>query len=226
MVCLIVNPSILSADFADLACDCQRILDAGDGDVKWLHIDIMDGHFVPNISFGPPVLSCLTKKLADRNLFYDCHMMVSNPLQWVEPMAQAGGSQYTFHLEAAENPQAVIDKVREHGMKVGIAIKPGTPVEEVMPYADQADMILVMTVEPGFGGQKFMPEMMPKVRTLRHKYPELNLEVDGGLGENNVDVAAEAGANVIVAGTLVFKSPDVGKTVKVLNQSVQKHLAK
>lgn len=221
MVCLIINPLILAADFADLACDCKRILNAGP--VPWLHIDVMDGHFVPNISFGAPILASLSKKL-DPNVFYDCHMMVLNPEQWVEDIAKAGGSQYTFHIELTKNPQAVIDKCKQHGLKIGMAVKPGTPVEELFPYADQIDMALVMTVEPGFGGQKFMKDMMPKVKVLREKYPDLNVEVDGGLGEDNIDHAAEAGANVIVAGTSVFKLKDVSKTIRVLDEAVKKNL--
>lgn len=221
MPSLIINPSILSADFADLAVDCTRILNAGP--IHWLHIDVMDGHFVPNISFGAPILLCLTKKLADKKLFYDCHMMVSNPEQWIEDIAKAGGSQYTFHIEATSNPQAVIDKIKAAGMKVGIAVKPNTKVEEVLPYVDQLDLVLVMTVEPGFGGQKFMPAMMEKVKFLRERYPELNVEVDGGLGEENIEEAASAGANVIVAGTSVFKAKDVSHTINTLDAAVKKH---
>lgn len=186
----------------------------------WLHVDIMDGHFVPNISFGPDIVKQLRKDVPKESIFFDCHMMVSDPLRWIQPMADAGGDQYTFHYESTQNHQLVIKAIREAGLKVGLAIKPGTPVEAVFPLADQVDMILVMTVEPGFGGQKFMADMMPKVKLLRQKYPDLNIEVDGGLGLDTVQQAAEAGANVIVAGTSVYKAESPSTVIKQLRAAV------
>lgn len=135
----------------------------------------MDGHFVPNITWGPPVIKHLRRNLP--GVFFDCHMMVANPEQWVEEIANAGGDQYTFHIEATKDAKALVAQIKATGMKAGIALRPGTPVEEVLPYVDDVDMVLVMTVEPGFGGQKFMADMMPKVEFLRAKYPTLDIEV-------------------------------------------------
>ncbi|XP_070345968.1 ribulose-phosphate 3-epimerase isoform X2 [Equus asinus] len=144
------------------------------------------------------------------------HMMVSRPEQWVKPMAVAGANQYTFHLEATENPGALIKDIRENGMKVGLAIKPGTTVEYLAPWANQIDMALVMTVEPGFGGQKFMEDMMPKVHWLRTQFPSLDIEVDGGVGPDTIHKCAEAGANMIVSGSAIMRSEDPRSVISLL----------
>ncbi|KAJ3126071.1 hypothetical protein HK100_010448 [Physocladia obscura] len=199
----VIAPSILAADFGDLAADAKNVIDLG---ADTLHVDIMDGHFVPNMSIGAPVVKSLRKHLP--NAFLDCHLMVSDPEKWVQDFANAGANNYTFHVEAHADPSALIDKIHAAGMKAGVAVKPGTPVEEVIPFAEKADLILIMTVEPGFGGQSFMPSVMPKVEALRKQFPNLDIQVDGGLGLNTIETAASAGANVIVAGTSVFAATD------------------
>ncbi|KAM6461995.1 ribulose-phosphate 3-epimerase isoform 7-T7 [Liasis olivaceus] len=172
-------------------------------------------HFVPNITFGHPVVESLRKRLGQQ-AFFDMHMMVAKPEQWVKPMAVAGANQYTFHIEATDNPGALIKDIRENGMKVGLAIKPGTTVEYLAPWANQIDMALVMTVEPGFGGQKFMEDMMPKVHWLRTQFPSLDIEVDGGVGPDTIHKCAEAGANMIVSGSAVMKSDDPRAVINLL----------
>ncbi|XP_055071952.1 ribulose-phosphate 3-epimerase isoform X2 [Misgurnus anguillicaudatus] len=159
-------------------------------------------------------------------LWTDMHMMVSRPEQWVKPMAAAGANQYTFHIEATGNPGNLIKEIRESGMKVGLAIKPGTTVEELAPWAGQIDMALVMTVEPGFGGQKFMEDMMPKVSWLRSQFPSLDIEVDGGVGPDSIHRCAEAGANMIVSGSAVVGSDDPRSVIALLRNVVSEAIQK
>lgn len=223
----VVSPSILSADFAQLAQEAEQMRQFG---VRWLHVDVMDGHFVPNLTLGPPIIKSLRKHTA---LYLDCHFMVSNPGQWVKDSAAAGCNMYTFHIEAvlpslaaaqhpAEPVVSLCGQIRDAGMHAGVAVKPGTPVDCLLPYIDAGlvDMVLVMTVEPGFGGQKFMPDMMPKVAALRSRYPELNIQVDGGLAPDTIAQAAAAGANVIVAGNAVFGATDRKQAIATLAAAV------
>ena len=203
-----IAASILSADFADLAADCQRLLNQG---TDLLHFDVMDGHFVPNISFGAPVLECLHKALPE--VFYDVHLMISDPVKYAPDFAKAGANLITFHLEAV--PDAVpetIAAIRAVGCQVGISIKPGTPAEAVYPYLDDLDLVLVMSVEPGFGGQKFMPAAVEKIAAIRAEAQRRGLstdiEVDGGIDAATAPLCAAAGANVLVAGSAVFGAKD------------------
>lgn len=186
-----------------------------------LHVDVMDGHFVPNISWGMPVVKCLRK---ETSAFLDCHMMVSAPEQWIQAMADAGANMYTFHIEATTNATDLIAQIRSANMKVGVAVKPNTPIEDVLPICPLVDMVLVMTVEPGFGGQSFMIDMMPKVSTLRQQFPNLDIQVDGGIDALNVDVATKAGANCIVSGSGIFNyRNNVKSIIQSMKDSVQRN---
>ena len=199
----ILAPSILSADFKVLG---EQIRITSDNGAKYLHFDVMDGMFVPSISFGMPVLKSIQGVSPQ---VMDVHLMVTDPGRYVEAFQEAGADILTVHLEACEDVQAVLDKIHACGMKAGVTIKPATPVEALVPFLDQADMFLIMSVEPGFGGQAFIPESLDKIRSLRSMLNERGLnadiEVDGGIYQSNVKEVLDAGANVIVAGSAVFK---------------------
>lgn len=185
----------------------------------------MDGCFVPNLTFGHPLVKCLRKELGPKPMF-DMHMMVAEPEKWIAPMADAGANLYTFHIEATEDPGECIRKIKEASLKVGVGLKPNTPVEVVLPYVSQVDMVLIMTVEPGFGGQKFMSDMMPKVARLRHDFPFLDIEVDGGVGPSTIDECARAGSNMIVSGTAITGAQDQQHVISLLRDRVSQTLSR
>ena len=202
----LVSPSILAADFANLENQLKAASDAG---AQLIHLDVMDGHFVPNISFGPPVISSLRSK---SEAVFDAHLMISHPQKYIEDFHKAGCDHITFHLESDCDAQAVIDQIHALGMSAGLSIKPGTDPETVLPYLDKIEMLLIMTVEPGFGGQSFMPEMLERITLSREHAakvnPGLHIQVDGGIKAVNASLVKDAGANCLVAGTAFFKHPD------------------
>ena len=212
-----VAASILSADFANLHKDCTRLLEAG-ADV--MHFDVMDGHFVPNISYGAPVLTCLHAALPD--VFYDVHLMISDPARYAADFAKAGADLITFHREAVpDTVEEVIAAIRATGCQVGISIRPGTPVEAVFPYLGVVDLILVMSVEPGFGGQKFLPTTPTRIAAIRAERARLGcntlIEVDGGINTVTGPQCIEAGVDWLVAGNSLFRAEDPAAVVRVLH---------
>ena len=203
-----IAPSILSSDFARLAEEIESIKNC-----DMVHIDVMDGHFVPNLTFGAPVVKCIRNYT---ELFCDCHLMISNPLQYAKDVAKAGADLSTFHYESDDDPLLVIEEIKKLGCKVGISIKPKTDVEEIFPYLDMVDLVLIMSVEPGFGGQSFMPEVLDKVVKLKELKKKFVIEIDGGIDDKTILLAKKAGVDICVAGSYIFKQKDRIETIKKL----------
>jgi ribulose-phosphate 3-epimerase len=210
----LIAPSILAADFARLADEAAAVSGA-----DWLHVDVMDNHFVPNLTLGPPVVESLRKAT---NLPLDCHLMIDDPDRWAPPYAAQGAHNVTFHAEAAADPVQIARALRSDGALAGIAIKPKTPLEPYVEILREFDTLLVMTVEPGFGGQEFIADVLSKVREARHRaesgHLRLHIEVDGGIAEDTIIQAAEAGADVFVAGSSVYGAADPAEAVRRLRE--------
>jgi len=217
-----IAPSILSADFARLADEADAVANA-----DWLHVDVMDAHFVPNLTLGLPVVQSL-RKATDIPL--DCHLMIDDPDRWAPGYAEIGAANVTFHVEAAADPVQTARAIRAAGAMAGLSVKPGTPIEPYLDLLREFDTLLVMTVEPGFGGQAFMDEVLPKVRRARDEvragHLRLFIEVDGGIASDTIEAAAEAGADVFVAGSAVYGADDPGKAIEALRVKARAAMAR
>lgn len=209
-----ISPSVLAADLSDLASEVSSIESAG---ADMVHLDVMDGSFVTNITFGIPVIYSLRKR---SNMIFDVHLMIDAPERYAQRFIEVGADILTFHLEACKEPGELLDQIRSEGVMAGISVKPNTPIEEVYPYLERCDMVLVMTVEPGFGGQKLIPETIEKVRKLKAEVENrgisIEIQVDGGVNSDNAKNLVSAGASILVAGSSVFKSSDRRAAINAL----------
>ena len=212
---LLIAPSILASDFSRLG-RAIRAAEAGDADI--IHVDVMDGHFVPNLTVGPPVVKSIR---ACGKRPFDVHLMIEEPENFIAPFADAGANNLTTHVELGGKIHGVIQQIHEKGCSAGICLKPATPAEALTPYLDEVDLVLIMTVEPGFGGQEFMHDMLPKIRRVRQMIEEsgrkIHIEVDGGIAPETTPLVTEAGANVLVAGTAVFGGGDAEISARIKN---------
>ena len=214
-----IAPSLLASDFGALREDVLAIEKAG---AEWAHIDIMDGHFVPNLSMGPDIVKSIREA---SGLFFDCHLMVENPRMFVEPFVKAGAELITFHQECVQDMDELIDYIHSFGVKAAVAIKPATSEETIFPVLHKLDMVLVMSVVPGFGGQKFMPEVLDKVKNIRaHKDGKnIDIQMDGGINAETARLAAKAGVNVFVAGSAVFAKPPYVETIAQIRKNAEEN---
>lgn len=210
---MLIAPSMLASDFANLGDELRKITGGG---ADFVHLDVMDGAFVPNISFGAPVIKAMRPYTT---LPFDVHLMIMHPKKYIADFADAGADIISFHMEAANDVGETIEEIRAHGVKPALVLKPGTPAQAVFPYLDRIYMVLVMTVEPGFGGQSFMPDMLDKVRRIKEKRPAVLVEVDGGINSRTVIESAGAGVDICVAGTAVFRSENPARTIAELQSA-------
>ena len=210
-----ISPSILSSDFSKLGYDVEKVEQGG---AEYLHIDVMDGVFVPNISLG----ACVQKSIRKQSkMVFDTHLMIVDPIRYIDDFYKAGSDIITIHYESCDNVEETLKKIRDLGMKAGLSIKPKTPVSVIKPLIGKFDMLLIMSVEPGFGGQSFIPESLEKIKEARALLPELDIEVDGGINADNINEVVKSGANVIVAGSAIFGHDDVSMAIQTLRNNAQ-----